>query len=147
MCDYCDCRSHAEVALLSADHEVLLGLVRDLACAVYEVDRERARALVGRLDERLARHSVREERGVFAQLRDAVVDDGYVDRFERDHDQLHALLGRMDGDEWQRTAPDLIAVLSEHIAREESDLFPAAHQLLAPSQWDAVASAVATVAS
>ncbi len=32
----------------------------------------------------------------------------------------------------------MISALGEHIYREETDLFPAAHQLLRPDQWDAV---------
>ncbi len=58
--------------------------------------------------------------------------------FERDHDEIHRLLAECSGGDWRQPAADLVHVLSEHIAREESDLFPAAHQLLRPDQWDAV---------
>ena len=35
-------------------------------------------------------------------------------------------------------AHELVRMLRDHIAREERDLFPAAHQLLVPGQWDTV---------
>ena len=82
MCDYCDCRSHPEIAALSADHEVLLALLADLRRATDAGDAERAEMPLG-------------------------------------------------------------ALLDDHVAREESDLFPAARQLLAPGQWDAVDNASA----
>ena len=85
-------------------------------------------------------HGEREERGVFAALAAAGVDPAYVDRFTRDHDALHALLttasaGGVDA------ALALADLLDGHILREESDLFPAARQLLAPADWDLVEAA------
>ena len=74
---------------------------------------------------------------MFAELRRADVDDEYVAMFERDHEEIHRLLGECSGRDWRRPAADLVHVLSEDILREESDLFPAAHQLLRPDQWDA----------
>ena len=32
----------------------------------------------------------------------------------------------------------MAALLRHHIRREESDLFPAAHQILAPTAWHAI---------
>ena len=58
--------------------------------------------------------------------------------FEEDHQQIHALLARTETANWEPATRELVRTLRDHIAREESDLFPAAHQLLLPSQWDAV---------
>jgi hemerythrin-like domain-containing protein len=138
VCDYCDCRSHPPIASLSADHEVILDLLVDLLRAVAGADAERARPLIAELHALLDRHATREDRGVFTQLRRADVDGGYVARFERDHDEIHRLLAECSGRDWRRPAGDLAQLLGEHIAREESDLFPAAHQLLRPDQWDVV---------
>lgn len=122
MCDYCDCRSHHQLAALSDEHAVLLGLLGELRAGA---------PVVNRLAETLDGHAAREERGVFAELRRAGIDPGYLDRFERDHERIHALIdaGAMAA---------LVAVLEAHILHEETDLFPAAHQLLSPEQWDAV---------
>jgi Hemerythrin HHE cation binding domain len=92
----------------------------------------------------LDHHTRREESGVFVQLRRADVDGRYVDRFEREHQELDQLLADCGEPNWPRQVELLIRLLGEHIAREESDLFPAAHQLLRPDQWDAVDAADAT---
>jgi hypothetical protein len=81
------------------------------------------------------------EDGVFAQLRAADVDGHYVDRFEQDHQEIDRLLADCSGSGGRRHADLLSRLLGEHLAREESDLFPAAHQLLRPDQWDAVDTA------
>jgi hemerythrin-like domain-containing protein len=138
MCDYCDCRSHPQIASLSADHERLQSLLTEIAGAADGHDRERCRSLAGRLRRILDPHADREERGVFAQLRAAGVDDDYVARFEDEHVLVHALVAGLASDEWLSEARRLVEVLRGHIAREETDLFPAAHQLLHPAQWDVI---------
>lgn len=140
MCDYCDCRSHPEIAALSDDHERLGELLGRLTRAVADDDRAAAELVGGELHALLGTHADREERGVFVQLRLADVGDGYVALFEDDHKLVHALLDQCQGPGWKQAAGDLARVLGDHILREETDLFPAAHQLLTPRQWDAVAA-------
>jgi hypothetical protein len=142
MCDYCDCRSHPEIASLSADHERLLDHLAELRRAIDDGQQHRAEVVLARIHGLLDDHARREERGVFAELREADVDDDYLAAFEGDHAALHGLLDEMSRPEWQRPARAFADLLAEHILREESDLFPAAHQLLAPEQWAAVAAAI-----
>ena len=142
MCDYCECRSRPQIAVLSADHDTLVELLDELGVWVAADDRPHARHVLSRLHNLLHDHAGREERGVFAQLRREVRDEAYVAMFERDHEVLHGLLDACAGDEWQRPARELIVVLREHILREETDLFPAAHQMLEPEHWSAVDAAV-----
>jgi hemerythrin-like domain-containing protein len=144
VCDYCDCRSHPQLASLSADHDALLDLVVGLRLALDDEPdgASRARPLLAELRDLLRVHSDREERGVFRQLRAAQVDDSYVVSYETDHARLHELLDDIANDDWRVASLDLVAILEDHITREESDLFPAAHQLLSPSQWDAVDAAL-----
>ena len=137
MCDYCDCRAHPQIAALSADHDSLLDLLVGLRLVLDDTGDLRARPVLADLRDLLRVHSDREERGVFRQLRDEV-DDAYLARFEHDHDRLHELLHDTTNADWRVATRELVALLDAHIAREESDLFPAAHQLLSPSQWDAV---------
>jgi len=138
MCDYCDCRSHPAVAALSADHEVLLDGLARLRRAVAADDAAAGHTLVHRLGEVLDRHTRREERGVFQELAAADVDPSYVASFAAEHDAVDVLVHRAGATGWRDAALRLAVALEAHIAREESDLFPAAHQLLLPSQWDAV---------
>jgi hemerythrin-like domain-containing protein len=138
MCDYCDCRSHPPIAALSEDHEHLLHLLTELDRAIHDDRPALARAVIHQLHEQLHAHAAREERGVFAELRRVVLDPGYVEMFQHDHEELHQLLDDTEGDGWRDAAASLIRVLRRHILREETDLFPAAHQMLEPAQWDAV---------
>ena len=141
MCDYCDCRSHAELAALSADHDrlslLLAAITRAAAAAADDDDDEMAgRALTEELTNVLDGHAAREDDGLFAVLRTEVADD-YLAAFDREHDHVRRLLAEAAVD-WRSTIADLTAVLSGHFLREESDLFPAAHQLLAPWQWETI---------
>ena len=141
MCDYCDCRSHPQLAALSAEHETLLGLLVSLRAVVddgAQDDAEGARPVLAQLHDLLGSHAAREERGVFRQLRDADVDGAYVAMFEQDHQRLHELMDGTRGTGWHAAAHELIGQLGRHIDREETDLFPAAHQVLSPAQWDAI---------
>ena len=144
MCDYCDCRSDPEIAALAGDHAVIARLLHELGDAVTGDERETAAAVTSRLHDTLTIHAGREEAGVFRALRDEVGDE-YVDWFVSEHDSLHHLAEAVPtSSDWHDTAREIITMLSEHIAREESDLFPAAHQLLSPSQWNAVTAATGT---
>ena len=144
MCDYCDCRSHPQLASLSDEHETLLGLLSALDRAGGAGDDAAAAECVAELRDLLDRHAAGEERGVFVQLRAVDVDDRYVATFEGDHDRIHRLLDRCGSAGWWDAAASLVRELRAHITREETDLFPAAHQLLTPEHWDAVDEAMAT---
>lgn len=91
------------------------------AIAELTADHELLLDLTTQLRVLLERHTRREEQGVFRALRDVGAGD-YVDRFDRDHAVVESLLDELEG----------------HIAVEESDLFPAARQLLGPADWDEV---------
>ena len=142
MCDYCGCRSNPEIASLSDDHIRFLELVEALEQAVDGRDADAGRALMRQLHDELHVHDGREERGIFVQLREIVPDGGYVDVFAREHVELHHLLEEAEGDGWREAARHATEMLRDHILREESDLFPAAYQMLSPAQWGAVARAL-----
>jgi hemerythrin-like domain-containing protein len=135
VCDYCDCRSQPEIAALSADHERLLSMTaalrRSLAVGVPIERRD-----LGELADLLLPHAEREEIGVFAALRDGGVETEYVGRYEDDHRRIDDLLA--GAARLPSAAGPLIELVEDHILREETDLFPAARQLLAPERWDAV---------
>jgi hemerythrin-like domain-containing protein len=103
-------------------------------------DDERAAAVdvVDQVHDLLGHHAAREDRGVFSELAAADVATEYLAAFEADHERIHALVAAARSPAWREATTELIALLGSHIAREESDLFPAAHQLLQPKQWDAV---------
>ena len=108
-------------------------------------DADAAQVRVRQLDELLRPHTRREELGIFAQLRHEVLDDEYVATFEHDHELIDRLLLECAGDDWKLHVAELLALLQEHILREETDLFPAAHQMLEPARWRAVDEAVGAI--
>jgi hypothetical protein len=138
MCDYCDCRAQAEIGALSADHQRLLALTAITRMA----DPSALAALRDEMAALLVPHADREERGVFSALVDSDVDPSYVAGFEDDHRRIHELL---DGEATPARMAELVGLLEAHIQREETDLFPAARQLVSPEQWDAIARVPAGV--
>ena len=73
---------------------------------------------------------------MFAALIAEGIDADYVARFELDHSTLEELLAHGDANDMMR----LVELLEDHILREESDLFPAAHQLLGSVAWATIAA-------
>jgi hemerythrin-like domain-containing protein len=142
MCDYCGCRSEPEIAALSADHERMLALTAGLRRA--QATGVPAPELAAELTRVLGPHARREERGVFAALVAEGIDAAYVLRFEHEHDTLEELLADADA---RHQMMHIVDLLEDHILREESDLFPAAHHLLGPDAWAKIAATGATDAS
>jgi len=141
MCDYCDCRSHPQIADLNADHEILLIQLNELERVVDAGDDAAAAKLLSPMSDLLHRHADKEERGVYPQLVEAGVDEEYVGRFEHEHRLIDTAAEAGTGTGWQSAARHLIDQLRDHIFNEETDLFPAAHQMLTPEQWDAIDAA------
>jgi hemerythrin-like domain-containing protein len=137
VCDYCDCRSHPEIAELSADHDRVAALLARLEQAVAAANDREAAVVAAAVHEILEPHAAREEDGVFYELGREVGRD-YVARFEAEHALIHRLLAEASGPSWRSAAAELVVVLRDHMLREETDLFPAAHQLLSPAQWAAI---------
>ena len=73
---------------------------------------------------------------MFVAFRDVGVDSDDVGRFEADHLRIEKMLASATSE--RRVLRPLIELLEDHILREETDMFPAARQLLDSAQWDAV---------
>lgn len=142
MCDYCDCRTHGAIASLARDHDALIGLLDRVERYAAVGDRVSSAPALAELADLLDRHARREEDGVFAEIVRADAKHACIGQFLDDHDWIHELLllstGPTPDSVWQAAVKELVKRLTDHIQREESDLFPAAHQLLTPPQWDAV---------
>lgn len=127
---------------MADQHEQILAVAEALRAA-HSLSTERVAALLHDLADLLVPHTTREEIGLFAQLR-AVVSPEYLDRFIDDHRRIDELLTASAHDHGH--IGDLIDLLDEHTRDEETDMHPAARQLLGPEQWAAVDRAVATLA-
>lgn len=130
---------NAEIDRLVDDHRELMGAMAEVRRAAQDPAADLGGPL-DHLDAVLARHTVREESGLFHVLRQVDVPEQYVGLFRHDHEHFGGLIEAARGDR-TRVAP-LLDSLDAHLAREEDDMFPAAVQLLGPADWDAVADAV-----
>lgn len=142
MSDYSDYGFHPELEALTAEHDEMRRLAAELVTACR--DEPASAAMVSaRLEDFatvLARHTVREETGLFETLR-RVADDEYLTRFHHDHGELIAALAEAQRDHTR--VPAMIERLEGHLRIEENDMFHGAHQLLGPADWDEIDRAVA----
>lgn len=149
MCDYCGCRLQPAITELSNEHERLLDLscrLRQLAAA--GAHRDALEAVDGEFAALLERHTVKEERGIFTQLRSCWEADHRLDDLVGEHRAIEALLEQVRAGSvgWQRAVARLATDLAEHIFAEEVDLFPYAMYELTDAQWRKVAETHATSA-
>lgn len=143
MSDYSDYGMHPEIEALTADHDEMRQLGADLMAAQRDEPTTSA-TVAARLDDFaavLGRHTVREEIGLFATLREVAVDESYLTRFHHDHGELFAALAAARSDHGQ--IPTLISRLEAHLLVEENDMFHGANQLLSAADWEEIERTVA----
>jgi hemerythrin-like domain-containing protein len=130
----------SEIDGLIDEHRRLMTILGELQRSTATTD-SGVRGLLDQLEHALARHTEREETGLFRILGEVEVPAEYVGLFEHDHDHLVELIAtaRTDRD----IVSDLVRAIETHMDREENDMFPAAEQLLGPADWDVVEAAVA----
>jgi hemerythrin-like domain-containing protein len=128
-----------EIDGLIDEHRELMTIVATLRGASGQPDSE-VEGLLDQLETALAHHTEREEAGLFHTLREVEVPPEYMGLFEHDHGHLVDLIESARRD--RHSVDDLRESLEAHMVREETDMFPAAEQLLGPADWDAVDAAV-----
>ncbi len=140
MCEYCGCRQVEPIAELMDEHLRLLDLAGDLRRALVAGDTVHGAAVRAQLVELLARHTRREEAGLFTALRAQGDYVEQVDELEGEHDTLDAAAASLDlGDAGALDALDrLVADLGEHIDKEDLGIFPVAVVTLGASGWELV---------
>lgn len=141
MCDYCGCRRQAAIDELSEEHERLLDLTYGLRKAAKRADHAAVMTtLADEIVPLLQRHTDKEERGLFTQLRQAWGCDTRLDTLIDEHRDIEERIERIRAaapawpDEVRRLANDL----SAHIMDEETDLFPYAVYELDDAHWSAI---------
>ena len=70
MCEYCGCRGVEPIAELMDEHSALADEAHEIRKAIDDGDPDRTLALITHLAGHLARHTGREEAGLFTALRD-----------------------------------------------------------------------------
>lgn len=141
MCDYCGCRdTAAAIGELSDEHEEVLELTYRLRRLAGVGDHPGVAEVLETLEPLLARHTAKEEQGLFTQLRAAWGADDRLDALVDEHRMVDALLDvvRAGDPGWRTAARTASDTLSAHLLAEETDLFPYAMYELRPEQWAAI---------
>ena len=143
MCEHCGCRGVEPIAELMDEHLALLDLAGDIRRSLAAGDRAAAAAAVASLGDRLGRHVHREERGIFAALRDQgdFVDE--VVALEEEHLTFDAALAGLDPDapDFEVRVTGLLHELDEHVERENLGVFPVSVVTLGATGWETVGRA------
>jgi hypothetical protein len=129
-----------EIDGLIDEHRELMTIMAALQRAMGPLDVE-VDGLLDQLEKAFAHHTEREEAGLFHTLHEVEVGPEYMALFEHDHGHLNDLIQSARRD--RHSMGDLLESLEAHMVREETDMFPAADQLLGPADWDAIDAAVA----
>lgn len=161
MCEYCGCQAVASIGLLTAEHDVVVGLIGRATAAVAADDLTGAARVATRIAELLGPHTEVEEQGLFPALRADFPE--HVDRLVAQHRAIEAVLagagallagqtGRSghhsetrDNDPadrtdrtdraWGERLVSMLYELREHILAEQDGVFPAALATLGPDEW------------
>jgi hemerythrin-like domain-containing protein len=138
MCEYCGCQSVPAIAELTAEHDQIREVARELDTVAQRQDLPVATELAGRLLMLLAPHTAVEEQGLFRAM--AGEFGAHVASLTDDHRRIEQVLGDVasgdPADGWPRRVRVAVGELFHHILREQDGLFPAALSVLTPQQWD-----------
>lgn len=143
MCEHCGCRGIDPIAELMDEHYDLLEDGHSLRHALAAGDKPAAAEILDRLTRHLDVHVRREERGIFAALRQSGEFVGEVEDLEREHEAFDAAVESLDpdGPDFQRRVTDLLRDLEEHVQRENLGIFPVSVVTLGADGWQLVGDA------
>ena len=150
VCDYCGCRALDAIAILTAEHDLVVNLAGEARRAVLAGDldlaADRARAVAALLEP----HTVVEEGALFPAMADEFAD--HVTSLIGEHRAIEEVLAESveltpTDPTWPARLVAALWLLREHILKEEDGLFPAALAELDPAQWDEVGAIRARVGS
>ena len=137
MCSYCGCRAITVIGQLTSEHEAIINATGLLSRAAAAGDAAAAQTAAGVVSALLEPHTVREEVGLFAELRGDPEFTSAIDSLCAEHRELDSLLTLVSGRDL-RAAAALETLMRHHIDREENGIFPAAAVALDGTAWDRI---------
>jgi hypothetical protein len=143
MCEHCGCRGVQPIADLMDEHYEMLDLSGEIRRRLDGGDRAAASSGLAELGRLLLPHARREERGVFAALREKGEFVEEVADLESDHLAFDEALSELDPEaaDFGVQVHALLADLSVHIDRENVGIFPVTVVSLGAEGWEIVARA------
>ncbi|MFF9818715.1 hemerythrin domain-containing protein [Streptomyces sp. NPDC014006] len=144
MCEYCGCQSLASIDELTREHDEVVRLISHLRPARQEQEGGVARmAEVAReIVAVLGPHTQVEEHGLFPALAGDFPDQ--IAALEAEHRRIESVLeeaadGATPSDPaWPERLMEAMALLRDHILKEQDGVFPAALANLSTEEWEAV---------
>ncbi|MFR0354254.1 hemerythrin domain-containing protein [Streptomyces sediminimaris] len=141
MCEYCGCQSLSAIDELTREHDAVVTLISLVRDARRDDDTTRTAELAREIAAALDPHTEVEEHGLFPALADEFPEK--IAALEAEHRRIESVLaeaaeGVPADPGWPERLMDTLALLREHILKEQDGVFPAALAMLEPEQWEAV---------
>ncbi|MFF2516522.1 hemerythrin domain-containing protein [Streptomyces sp. NPDC058086] len=142
MCEYCGCQSLASIDELTREHDEVARLISHLRPARQDGDVDRMAQIAREITTVLDPHTHVEEHGLFPAM--AADFPEQIAALEAEHRRIEAVLAEAaDGatpsdPTWPDRLIEAMALLRDHILKEQDGVFPAALANLSTEEWEAV---------
>ncbi|MER8010069.1 hemerythrin domain-containing protein [Streptomyces sp. NPDC094149] len=142
MCEYCGCQSLASIDELTREHDEVVRLISHLRSAHQDADVARMARVAREITAVLGPHTRVEEHGLFPAM--ALDFPEQIAALEAEHRHIESVLAEAaDGaapsdPSWPERLMAAMAVLRDHILKEQDGVFPAALATLGTEEWEAV---------
>jgi hemerythrin-like domain-containing protein len=142
MCEYCGCQSLASIDELTREHDEVVRLISHLRPAQQDGDVARMAEIAREIAAVLGPHTQVEEHGLFPAM--AVDFPEQIAALEAEHRRIEAVLAEADDattpsdPAWPHRLMEAMAMLRDHILKEQDGVFPAALAVLGTEEWEAV---------
>ncbi len=140
MCEYCGCQALATIGELTREHDLVLSLLGEVRAAWAGADTARMAELARQIAAVLGPHTEVEEHGLFPALAAGFPD--HIAALRAEHRHVETVLGEASAGcpadpAWPARLVAALAMLREHIFKEQDGVFPAALTTLSTAQWEA----------
>ncbi|WP_328456952.1 hemerythrin domain-containing protein [Streptomyces sp. NBC_00386] len=142
MCEYCGCQSLATIDELTREHDEVVRLISHLRPAHQEGGAAAMAQVAREIATVLGPHTQVEERGLFPALAEDFPEQ--IAALEAEHRRIESVLaeaadGAVSPDPtWPDRLTEAMAMLRDHILKEQDGVFPAALANLGTEDWEAV---------
>ncbi|MFG2028784.1 hemerythrin domain-containing protein [Streptomyces sp. NPDC048825] len=142
MCEYCGCQSLASIDELTREHDEVVRLISHLRPAHRDGDVDRMAQVAREIATVLGPHTQVEEHGLFPAMAGGFPEQ--IAALEAEHRRIEAVLveaadgGTPPDPPWPDRLLEAMAMLRDHILKEQDGVFPAALANLSTEEWEAV---------
>ncbi|MEU2744933.1 hemerythrin domain-containing protein [Streptomyces collinus] len=150
MCEYCGCQALETIDELTQEHDEVVRLISHLRPAHEDGGVLRMAEVAREIAKVLGPHTEVEEHGLFPALAGDFPEQ--IAALEAEHRRIEAVLAEASGafltdPTWPDRLMEAMAVLRDHILKEQDGVFPAALANLGTEEWEAVEAARAKAGS